>query len=51
MLDPHPKINGKAVKRLTEVGINVNVLENKSEYKHLINKLAEMNSEFINFKW
>jgi diaminohydroxyphosphoribosylaminopyrimidine deaminase/5-amino-6-(5-phosphoribosylamino)uracil reductase len=51
MFDPHPKINGKAVKRLMKAGVNVSVLESKREYKHLINKLAKINREFINFKW
>lgn len=51
MLDPHPKINGKAVKRLIKAGVSVSVLENKQEYKHLINKLVGINREFINFKW
>ena len=51
MLDPHPRINGGAVKRLTKSGIDVNVLENKQKYKHLVGKLAKMNREFINFEW
>jgi len=51
MLDPHPRNNGGAVKRLTKSGIDVNVLENKQKYKHLVGKLAKMNREFINFEW
>ena len=51
ILDPHPKINGKAVERLIKAGVSVSVLENRLGYKHLINKITEMNREFINFKW
>lgn len=51
MLDPHPMINGKAVECLMNAGIDVKVLEGKREYRHLINRLVEMNQEFINFKW
>ncbi len=50
-IDPHPHIQGSAISKLTSEGINILLMEGKSQYNKLIQKIKLQNREFYSFNW